>query len=591
MSKKSHWVDGTRAVQSILQQAHNDRHNSGRNQTKQRLAEIEALREAGNQERIRQLEERASKRSVQFMRYKRQAEEREAEQELKKLGAVLRREERRLSKKQPSTASFMQFEAEERSKSRDLRDLYHEWIPRGLSSGTERNYSRPKKRSTARTTPWTKGEMGKKIRYIFREDALEEVEGNMLQNMGDDIAEAVACSGLIEELERIGRDSNGGVYRHVILALPHQLSGSERAELLRELTQPLRNLKLPFCAALHKPDARGDQRNFHAHIVLSLRPMERLGEYQWEFFPSKRTWIETPAGLHLQRRFVARSFNRALARAGLEVRWTAKSRRDRGEQSPGNTKKGPERTRQERQARAAHENSMTTRASFFDVSADLRAVSKLEEAEAVMEEAAGPLRSITDRSVRELRDLASACSVAAKGLRTDGARLGRLVQPLEQAEENQAALPPPAVTAEAPAEFPIEEMDAPKKKRRSSAWMGLDAAGTARMNDVIGEAPEEEALERLRGAVLAGRLHSLKREQGRYELLADDRAILRDAINIIQTEKGQAYLREVVDGLPSPPAHLEPGSGMKLTYKELLEDEELSVEVQDAWLRGGGQQI
>jgi hypothetical protein len=584
MNQNTIWREGAAEVRRLLKEAHATRHRAGREATKRRMAEMEKLREASAHARANRLEEAASKKSIQFMRRKRQAEQREAEIELKKLGAALRREERKSFRRQPPDKLFIQFEARKVSTSAGLRDLYYDWIGRGFSSGAKRDYSKAKKRSTSRTTPWKSGEMGRKIRYIFRESALEEVEGNTLTNMGGDIVEAVACSRAIEELEHLGRGKNGGVYHHVILALPHQLSGKERAELLDELTQPLREMKLPFCAALHKPDKGGDERNFHAHLVLSLRPMDRPGEYQWEFSPSKRTWLNTPAGLHLQRKFVARSFNRALASAGLDVRWTDKSRRRRGEESPGNNKKGPEGTREEREERQAAKNYAQARQLVVEAVALDQVAVKLDQAEGIFEATGAALKQCVEDGISELRQLAAKCDEGLDTLGQSSAILGQLMeeQSLERAPSNMNPPPPleelvPPVEAEpmraeeAP-HLPVPDTDEreEKKKKLLEIIAHGDASAHAQMALVKGSEPPHDTLERLREAIRSGRLRRVKVDDTHFRAFANEEAILHDLVACLKTEKGKAYFRKAFDFLPRPPSAREGWVSLGLVREEPL---------------------
>lgn len=85
MAAEVGWLDGEAQVRRVLRDAHRERHNRGREETKRRLAEIERLREAGRHDLADKLDERARRKSVQFMRGKRQREQIEAEIEWRKL--------------------------------------------------------------------------------------------------------------------------------------------------------------------------------------------------------------------------------------------------------------------------------------------------------------------------------------------------------------------------------------------------------------------------------------------------------------------------------------------------------------------------
>lgn len=571
------WLNGEHFVKTALQAAHKDRHNWGRQENLVRRAEIELLRAAGLERRAEQLAECEHRKSIGFMRRKRRREQIEADMDQKRLGASIRREERKLFRREPPASLFQQFEAQARLEGAGLRDLYFDWIGRGFSSGAARDYSTHKKRSTSRTTPWKSGEMGRKIRYIFRGSALEQVAGNTISNMGDDIVEAVACSKVIEQVERLARDTNGNVYHHVIVALPADLSGEQRADLLSELTRPLRDMGLPFCASLHAPDKRGDQRNYHAHLVLSLRPMVRSGEYEWEFAHSKRTSFNTTAGILLQRKFVARSFNRALKAAGLDVRWTAKSRSARGDESPGNNKVGPEKTRAQRDLDVAALDRSASRTDLFAAGMASRALQQLERI-AVGLEASFDLAAelLTKASAALLRDVGrcEADVAKAKGLMAPDPMpapvhesLERKPQPAraEPVDQDDAVSSQPDKRAVLPSQEDIVEAvpaNASRANKRPKVLpvpeiAAADATAMEALAETSTELPPTELLRRVRQAVTTGLLFADELEPGQFRVATLSENVITDWKTFILTEWGQAYTRHIISHLPKAPADAE----------------------------------
>lgn len=375
------WLDGPEAVAKALKEAHRRRHAEGR-------LEGQRWREKHGIAR----EERASRRArdewnrgFAAMRRRRLRQQAEDERDGRRLGAALRKAARQMEKDARHASFYASFEQKlidcAPSGGRHVRDLIADWYSRGFDSGRERTDAGRRKPNSTRTAEYSPGEFGENIGYIFRDGAREDVIGSFLSNMGEDEAEAVACAHAVEEAEGMGR-GNGGVYKHVIIALPHQLTPLERLALLEELVAPLREMGLPFCAAPHRPDPKGDPRNFHAHILHSLRPMTRDGPNQWRFAASKLTWFDCREGMLLQRRLIAAAFNRALERAGHEERWTSRSRENRGLPSPGNTKKGPERTRAEREATPAAAAAAAARSELREceaVAAGAEALLKLSD--------------------------------------------------------------------------------------------------------------------------------------------------------------------------------------------------------------------
>ena len=97
--------------------------------------------------------------------------------------------------------------------------------------------------------------------------------------------------------------------RDIELALPHELTHAARRDLVHGFVRAaFVDDGMVADIALHAPD--GDERNHHAHILLTLRAIE--GE---SFGPKMRAWNET-ARLEQWRALWADHVNRALARAG-----------------------------------------------------------------------------------------------------------------------------------------------------------------------------------------------------------------------------------------------------------------------------------
>lgn len=104
--------------------------------------------------------------------------------------------------------------------------------------------------------------------------------------------------------------------REILLALPHELTDEERADLVHSFAQDMfvsRGMVADI--AIHRPDRNGDERNDHAHILLTMRELDGDG------FASKkqRDWNKTEL-LEYWREEWAVYQNRALEEAGLDER-------------------------------------------------------------------------------------------------------------------------------------------------------------------------------------------------------------------------------------------------------------------------------
>lgn len=180
---------------------------------------------------------------------------------------------------------------------------------------------------------WRPGLAADHALYILREQAMEGGEIALdvlpLSNMGQDAEEIAACWKALEAMEE-GYRANAKVQYRIIWNLPHGLDAEQRREMVEDFCKrTFGRLGLPWVAAVHKADARGDQRNFHAHVCFSTRPCERTGNHQWSIAQEKVNGLTDEAGLKLMRTLVAGHMNVACRDAGLAARFTHQTYRER----------------------------------------------------------------------------------------------------------------------------------------------------------------------------------------------------------------------------------------------------------------------
>lgn len=182
---------------------------------------------------------------------------------------------------------------------------------------------------------WRAGLPADHALYILREDALERIGDDAIgslpmSNMGKDAQEIAAGWRALEAVEERYR-ANAIVQHRIIWNLPHDLNPAERRELVEDFCErTFGRLGLPWVAAIHTPDAKGDQRNFHAHICFSLRPCERTGDHEWSIAQEKVNGLTDPDGLKLMRALAAAHMNRACRVAGRPERFTHQTYKERG---------------------------------------------------------------------------------------------------------------------------------------------------------------------------------------------------------------------------------------------------------------------
>lgn len=116
-------------------------------------------------------------------------------------------------------------------------------------------------------------------------------------------------------VEAVEKRKDAQLARDIELALPHELAAGARRELVYRFVQAaFVDAGMVADVALHAPDARGDGRNFHAHILLTLRRVEGDG-----FGAKEREWNK-PEQLEQWRALWAELVNDALEIAGQQER-------------------------------------------------------------------------------------------------------------------------------------------------------------------------------------------------------------------------------------------------------------------------------
>ena len=122
-------------------------------------------------------------------------------------------------------------------------------------------------------------------------------------------------SELWNRVEEAETRKNSQVAREVRVALPAELTHAERVELVRGFaSEQFVDRGMVADVALHAPGRDGDDRNHHAHILLTTREVGEDG-----FTDKNRGWNKVEV-LEGWREAWARDMNAALERSGAEVR-------------------------------------------------------------------------------------------------------------------------------------------------------------------------------------------------------------------------------------------------------------------------------
>ena len=122
-------------------------------------------------------------------------------------------------------------------------------------------------------------------------------------------------SELWNRVEESETRKNSQVAREVRVALPDELTHAQRVALVRDYAQTqFVDRGMVADIALHAPGRAGDERNHHAHILLTTREVDADG-----FTTKNRDWTKVEV-LEGWREAWARDSNAALERAGVEDR-------------------------------------------------------------------------------------------------------------------------------------------------------------------------------------------------------------------------------------------------------------------------------
>ena len=135
---------------------------------------------------------------------------------------------------------------------------------------------------------------------------------------------------------------NSRTAREIVVNLPYELSTGERKALVNDFAQDLANkYGVAVDVAVHLPDAEGDNRNHHAHIMLTTRKLERLesgkialtSKSQLEMSNTQLKERGLPSArdeLKLIRKQWADMTNERLENARIDARIDHRSHKDRG---------------------------------------------------------------------------------------------------------------------------------------------------------------------------------------------------------------------------------------------------------------------
>ncbi|MGL1931799.1 MAG: MobA/MobL family protein [Desulfotalea sp.] len=132
-------------------------------------------------------------------------------------------------------------------------------------------------------------------------------------------------SALWSEIEKKEQRKDSQLAREVVVALPHSLNARQHEELLIGFVEKVFVTKgMVADISIHQAPVKGDQRNIHAHILLTMRDVGEKG-----FTAKNRSWNDRSL-VQNWRESWARDMNKAFEKIGLRERVDHRSLKEQG---------------------------------------------------------------------------------------------------------------------------------------------------------------------------------------------------------------------------------------------------------------------
>lgn len=170
-------------------------------------------------------------------------------------------------------------------------------------------------------------------------------------------------SQLWQAVEAAEKRRDAQLARELQLSLPHELTDEQRHKLLVGFVhEQFVNHGMIADIAIHRPDREGDERNHHAHIMLTMRSLTGEG-----FGNKVRSWNDSDTLLRWREQW-AHHQNRAFERHGHAARVDHRSYEDRGIDREPSQHLGPTASDMERKGKASRIGDENREAAFNNAS-------------------------------------------------------------------------------------------------------------------------------------------------------------------------------------------------------------------------------
>lgn len=223
--------------------------------------------------------------------------------------------------------------------------------------------------------------------------------------------------------EKTETRKNSRTAREIVVNLPHELSEPSRERLVNDFAKDLADkYGVAVDVAIHTPDKEGDNRNHHAHLMLTTRKLERLesgrvaltSKSQLEMSNTQlkeRGLRSAKEELKAIREQWANIANERLEEAGIDARIDHRSHKDRGLAQLPTVKVGWEATALERKGIRTAKGEQNRAIKAYNTT--LEQIKNIGE-EIEQEQSNEQLREAVDRATKAVRATARNTGIAVK---------------------------------------------------------------------------------------------------------------------------------------------------------------------------------
>jgi hypothetical protein len=256
--------------------------------------------------------------------------------------------------------------------------------------------------------------------------------------------------------ERAEKRKDAQLAREIEVALPHEMTDQQREYLVKDFAREQFSRKgYAVDIAIHAPDKDSDGRNYHAHMMVTMRTLGEEG-----FAAKKDRELNSSAQLGVWREQFAHLTNRHLERHGIDARVDHRSLKEQGIEREPTVHVGY--AGMEMDARGAQSDRMDA----------LKAVLERNDLRIEIKALDGELRELGRLEEKERADAAVLAKAEADRQRTAEAagRLGGSVNPAEPAPAPQTAQEPRQSVLESAAPNPAASTLSPREEAQQEAW-------------------------------------------------------------------------------------------------------------------------